>query len=315
MSAFRYVLHRLLPAALTMVALSIAVFAATEVLPGDAVGVVAGPNATPAQLARVRAELGLDRPAVDRYLEWAGGALHGDLGRSLIGGRPVADILGDSLPNSLLLAGVVYALLIPLALLLGVTAGLRPGSVQDRLISGATLLGVGVPEFLTAGLLLALLTHTLGLVPGVAVVPLGGSALDAPETLVLPVLTLLLLSLAATTRLIRAAVAGILAAPYLETARLNGIRGRRLVLRHILPNTLAPAVQVLATGAGGLLGGAVVVETVFNYPGLGSALTTAVTLRDVPTLQGVALLLCAITLLALLLGDVCTRLLTPWAAS
>lgn len=314
MSTLGYVLRRLLLAALTLVVLSVAVFTATEVLPGDAVGVVAGQHATPEQLVRIRSQLGLDRPAVQRYFEWAGAVLQGDLGRSLIGGRPVADILAESLPNSLLLAGAVYLLLVPLALLLGVTAGLRPGSARDKVISGATLLGVGMPEFLTAGLLLFLFTQVLDLVPGVAVVPFGGTALDAPETLILPALTLLVLGLAAATRLLRAAVADVLAAPYLETARLNGFRGARLVLRHILPNTVPPTIQVLATGVGGLLGGAVVVETVFNYPGLGSALTTAVTLRDVPTLQGVALVLCAATLLALILGDLCTRLLTPWAA-
>lgn len=311
----RFLIGRLLGAALVLGVLSVLIFSATEVLPGDAAGTLAGTDATVAERAAIRAELGLDRPAVERYREWAGAALRGDLGTAFVGGRPVTGVLADRLPNSLLLAGLALGVMVPVGIVLGLLAGLRAGRTADRVVSTAALVAVGVPEFLTAAVLVAVLAVGLGLVPEVSLVPLGGSPLDAPEILVLPVLSLIAVGLALATRLIRASAADVAASPYVEAARLNGVRGARLAVRHVLPNAVGPAVQVFAVLVGGLIGGAVVVETIFNYPGAGYELQQAVARRDVPVVQGVTLVLCAAALLALLLGDVVRRLIDPSAGA
>ncbi|MQA07846.1 MAG: ABC transporter permease subunit [Pseudonocardiaceae bacterium] len=300
----------------TLAVLSVVIFAGTELLPGDAVSAVAGQHASPAQRAEVRTQLGLDRPAPQRYLEWIGGALHGDLGPSYTGGRPVTDVITERLGNSVLLALAVYLLLIPLSLTLGTIAGLgsasgRRGRRADRVILVATVSMLGVPEFLTGGLLLAVFAVWLGWLPAVSIAPIGGSVLDDPQALLLPVASLLVVSLGAATRLVRAGVANVAGSPYLEAARLAGVRGPKLVLRHVLPAALGPATQVISIGLGTIVGGAVVVETLFDYPGIGNELQSAVAGRDVPLVQGIALTLAAVTLVALLLGDIVARALDP----
>ncbi|MFD7061491.1 ABC transporter permease [Streptomyces sp. NPDC059906] len=308
MNLLAFAARRLAGAAVLLVLLSAAVFAATAVLPGDAVSAVAGVDASEAQRAEVRAELGLDRPAVQRYADWAAGALRGDLGRGFVGERPVADVLATRLPNSLLLAGLTLALTAPLATLLGLWTGLR-GGVADRVVSTSAQILAAVPEFVVAALLVAVLAVWLEVLPRVSVIPLGGTPLDVPDALVLPVLTLGAVGLAVATRLLRASVADIAATPYCEAARLNGVRGVRLAVRHILPNAAGPAVQALTLTTGALVGSAVVVENVFDYPGIGRELQLAVAARDVPMVQGIATALVAVMLAVLLLGDVCARLL------
>jgi peptide/nickel transport system permease protein len=305
----RFLAGRLVAATATLAVLSALVFAATEVLPGDASGALAGVDATATQREQIRAELGLDRPAVVRYADWVGGVLHGDLGTAYVGGRPVADVLADRMPNSLLLAGAALLVMIPAALALGLLAGLRAGGGIDRAVSTASLVAAGAPEFLTAAVLVAVLATGFGLLPEVSLVPLGGSPLDDPVVLVLPTLTLVGVGLALATRMVRASAADVAAAPYVEAARLNGVRGVRLAVRHVLPNAVGPAVQVLATTIGGLVGGAVVVETFFGYPGIGFELQQAVLRRDIPVVQGLVLVLSAVSLGALLVGDVVRRLL------
>nr|WP_239106897.1 ABC transporter permease [Streptomyces rubrogriseus] len=300
--------RRLAGAVVLLVLLSAAVFAATAVLPGDAVSAVAGVDASAAQRAEVRAGLGLDRPAVQRYADWAAGAVRGDLGRGFVGERPVADVLATRLPNSLLLAALTLAVTAPLATLLGLWTGLR-GGVADRVVSTSAQILAAVPEFVVAALLVAVLAVWLDVLPRVSVIPLGGTPLDVPDALVLPVLTLSAVGLAVATRLLRASVADTAATPYCEAARLNGVRGVRLAVRHILPNAAGPAVQALTLTTGALVGSAVVVENVFDYPGIGRELQLAVAARDVPMVQGIATALVAVMLAVLVLGDVCARLL------
>ncbi|CAC17495.1 MULTISPECIES: ABC transporter permease [Streptomyces] len=308
MNLLAFAARRLAEAVVLLVLLSAAVFAATAVLPGDAVSAVAGVDASETQRAEVRAELGLDRPAVQRYADWAAGAVRGDLGRGFVGERPVADVLTTRLPNSLLLAGLTLAVTAPLATLLGLWTGLR-GGVADRVVSTSAQILAAVPEFVVAALLVAVLAVWLEVLPRVSVIPLGGTPLDVPDALVLPVLTLSAVGLAVATRLLRASVADTAARPYCEAARLNGVRGVRLAVRHILPNAAGPAVQALTLTTGALVGSAVVVENVFDYPGIGRELQLAVAARDVPMVQGIATALVAVMLAVLLLGDVCARLL------
>ncbi|WP_433339952.1 ABC transporter permease [Streptomyces sp. CA-253872] len=298
-------------AAVMLVLVTGLVFAATSVLPGDAVSAVAGADATPAERAAVRHGMGLDLPVAERYARWAGRAVRGDLGTGLVGHRPVGQVLGDRLPASLLLAGLTLLLVVPCATALGLWAGLRRGRAADRLVSLGALAAASVPEFVTAALLIAVFSAGLGLLPRVVLVPIGGSPLQAPGGLVLPVLALAGAGLATATRLVRAAVVEVDSAAYVEAARLDGVRGARLALRHVLPNALGPAVQGLALTAGGLVGGAVVIESVFDYPGIGRELQRAVAARDTPMVLGIATALAAVVLLVLLAGDVLARLLDP----
>lgn len=311
MSWGRFLLLRLGAGVLALTAVSALVFAATDVLPGDAAGVLSGADATDADRAALRAELGLDRPAHLRYLDWAGALLRGDLGTALVGGRPVSDLLADRLPHSALLAGLALLIVAPLSVVCGLTAGLRPGRAQDRVISTATLLGVALPEFVVASLLITVLASWLGLLPRVSLVPLGGGPLDAPQILVLPVLSTVAVGLAGATRLIRASAAEVAATPFIEAARLRGITGVRLAVRHVLPNAIGPAVQSLALVTAALTGGAVVIETIFNYPGIGYELQRAVANRDIPVVQGLTVVLAGIALLVLLTADVLTRAVDP----
>jgi peptide/nickel transport system permease protein len=307
-SLLAFASRRLAGAAVLLVLLSAAVFAATAVLPGDAVSAVAGVDASGARRAEVRAELGLDRPAAERYAAWAADALRGDLGRGFVGGRPVTEVLATRLPNSLLLAALTLAVTAPLATLLGLWTGLR-GGCADRLVSTGAQVLAAVPEFVVAALLVAVLAVGLGVFPPVSVIPLGGTPLDVPRALVLPVLTLSTVGLAVATRLLRVCVADVAATPYCEAARLGGVRGVRLAVRHILPNAAGPAVQALTLSTGALVGSAVVVENVFDYPGIGRELQLAVAARDVPMVQGITTALVAVLLVVLLLGDLGARLL------
>ncbi|WJK36340.1 ABC transporter permease [Solwaraspora sp. WMMA2065] len=305
------VARRTAAAVLVLAVLSVLIFTVTEVLPGDAVGVVAGADATTTDREELRRELGLDVDPVQRYVDWATAALRGDLGTGYVGRREVTEVLVDRLPNSLLLTTLAMALAVPLAVAVGLVAGMRAGRRTDRLLSTATLVAVGVPEFLVAALLVAVFAAGLGLLPEVSLVPLGGRPWDEPRILVLPVAALAVAALAAAARLLRASVAEIASAPYIEAARLRGVTGFRLAVRHVLPNAVAPAVQVTAVMFAGLIGGAVVVETLFNYPGIGYELQQAVANRDVPMVQGLALATCATALVLLLLGDLAQLALNP----
>jgi peptide/nickel transport system permease protein len=304
------VITRLAGVAGLLVLLSVLVFVGVDILPGDPVTSRLGATATPERIADARARAGLDRPLVERYLDWAGGLLRGDLGTSA-SGRAVTEVLSDRVANSALLAGLTLALLVPLSLTLGTWAGLRAGRRGDRLVTTTSLLFVAVPEFVTAGALVLVFAIGLGWLPAVSLVPAGTSPLAVPEVLVLPVTSLLLLGLAYAVRVIRAATAAAARAPHVEFARLNGA-GRGEVLRHaVLPAVLPVAVQVwLVTGVG-LVGGAVLVESVFGYPGIGALLVSAVQTGDLPVVQALTVLLGAAMLMALVAADVVVRLSTP----
>ncbi len=297
-------------AALTLVALSALILVATEALPGDAANVIAGPNATDVQREQIRQELGLDRPLPQRYVEWIGGAVRGDLGDAYVGGAPVREIIERRLGNSLILAGLAAGVLIPLALLAGTIAGMRAGEGAERGISLTALVAFSVPEFVTGSVLIAVFAGAMGWFPPVVLLPFGGGPLDAPRSLVLPVLTLVIVAFGFATRIITASVADVTESPYVEAARLNGVTGWRLACFHVLPNALAPAMQAFGLVVGALVGAAVVTEGLFNYPGIGAALTTAVAARDIPLVQGISLTLAAIALGALVVADLLETTLT-----
>lgn len=312
----RYTARRVGAAVLTLLALSVLVFAATSVLPGDAASVILGRQATPEALAALRADLGTDQPAALQYLTWLGGLLHGDLGTSAaasVAGSPadVWSVVGDELANSAILAVVAIVPVIIVSVLLGVLSALRAGRWLDHTISTATMLPASLPEFVLGSLLLGVFFAWLGLLPPVSLVLPGGSPLDHPSVLVLPTLTVVGVVLGPAIRMIRAGTVEALAANTVGVARLNGIGERRVVLRYALRNALAPSVQVFALIAQYLIGGLLIVEYLFGYPGIGKELVDAVTSHDNTVVRSVTMLLATAFVAITILADVAVMLLVP----
>lgn len=306
-----YVLRRLGVGLLLLIAVSVVVFWGTQVLPGDAAAAVLGRSATPEAIENLRQELGLDRPLVVQYLDWASGLIRGDLGAAIGSGQPVVDYIRPRLINTAILGAIAFVIMIPLSLALGVWSALRQDRAADQAIGGVSLAFIAIPEFVTGTLLIALLAVYLGLLPPVSLVTGGRSPLETPEILVLPALTLLLAGSAFIIRMVRAGVIQVLESEFVAMARLNGLPERRVVLRHVLPNSLAPTVQVIALTALWLVGGVVLVETVFQYPGLGQGLVEAVRSRDIPTVQGIAMLVAALYIVINIAADVVVAFLIP----
>ncbi|MGW3070635.1 ABC transporter permease, partial [Streptomyces sp. NPDC001130] len=255
--------------------------------------------------------LGLNRPAWERYGDWLWSALHGDLGRSYATGEPVSSLITERAGNSLILGLVAAALLVPSAVGLGLWAGLRAGRTADRLVSTGTLALVSLPEFVIGTLLIQILAVGTGWLPAVSVPPTGQGPLSQPQILVLPVLTLLSVCLAQNVRLVRAGVTEAAASDAVRTARLGGVPEHRVVLRWVLPAALVPAIPVLARYLAYLLGGTLVAETLFGYPGLAAALVNATAARDAPVVLGVGMLVAVVTVTLNLLADVLAAALNP----
>ena len=296
---------------LTLWIVSLLVFSATALLPGDAAQAVLGPAATPQAVAGLRAALHLNQPGWLRYLIWLGGLLHGDLGRSLVNHLPVSDLVGSRLPSSLLLAALTTALSVPLALTVGITAAVRRGSLYDR-VSGLLIVGiVSVPEFLVATLAVLLFAVKLHWLPALASIRDVHTATQMLRSLAMPVLSLSFVVMAQMARMCRAALINTLDASYVEMARLKGAGPARIVLRHALPNALGPIVNAMALSLAFLLGGAIIIETIFNYPGLAKLMVDAVATRDMPVVQACAMIFCAGYLLLTTLADIVATLSNP----
>lgn len=304
-------MRRLLAGILLLVLVSVLIFVGTQVLPGDAASAILGRDATPGALSELRAELRLDRPVTTQYFDWLAGLLHGDLGVSLAANEPVSQFIDDRARNTLILALLAFALIIPLSLVLGVIAGINPERRVDHLISSVTLGAIALPEFVTGTLLATLFAVSLSLLPPISLVAAGSSPLSSPSVLVLPVVTLLLAGLAYNVRMVRAGVAQVMESEYVQAARLNGLSERRIIRRHVLPNALAPSIQVFALTVQWLIGGVVVVETVFQYPGIGQGLVEAVNVRDIPVVQAVAIMIAALYIVINIVADILVVLLIP----
>ena len=313
MSGLRsFVVRRLLLGALQTVAVVLLVFALTEALPGDAAVALAGDQPDPARVAAIREAMRLDRPAWERLADWAAGLLHGDLGTSLVSGRPVSQYLADGFGPTLLLATLTVALLVPAGFGLGVLAARYAGRAADRLISSVTLAVYAVPEFALGVLLVTVFALRLGWLPPTAV-GYGTDLLAHPAALVLPVLVLLSRPVCSLVRLVRAGMIDALASPHVAQARRYGVSGARLRYTHALPGALAPAAQQLARTVDWLLCGVVVVEALFVIPGLGTVLLGAVAERDVPVVQGLAVVFGVLTVVLNLGADLVSHRLAPRA--
>ncbi|WP_328676793.1 ABC transporter permease [Streptomyces sp. NBC_00322] len=284
-----WVARRLLLGVAQTAAIVLLVFALTEALPGDAAVSLAGDQPDPERIAAIREAMHLDRPAYERLADWAAGLLHGDFGTSLASGRPVSTYIADGFGPTVLLAALTMVLLVPAGVGLGVLAARHEGRLVDRLVSSVTLGVYAVPEFAFGVLLVTVFALHLGWLPPTAV-GYGTDLLAHPAALVLPVLVLLSRPVCSLARLVRAGMIDALASPYVAQARRYGISGVRIRYAHALPNAIAPAAQQLARTVDWLLCGVIVVEALYVIPGLGTVLMNAVAERDVPVVQGLAVI-------------------------
>ena len=296
--------QRIALALLSLLAVSMIVFAITSVLPGDAAQEQLGQDATPEALAALRAQMGLDVPAPQRYVRWLGGLLRGDLGVSSTARLPVSELIGSRLPNSLLLAAVTALFSVPIALTLGVAAAVWRGSWFDRAASAGAVAVVSVPEFLVATLAVLVFAVQLRWLPALSYVSDIESLGQLLRAFAMPVLTLCCVIVAQMMRMSRAAVIDQLEAPYIEMVRLKGASPLRIVLAHALPNAVGPIANAVALSLSFLLGGVIIVETIFNYPGVAKLMVDGVTQRDMPLVQACAMLFCAGYLILVTTADI-----------
>ena len=262
-------------------------------------------------MAALRAQMGLNVPAPERYLKWLGGVVRGDLGQSVTTQMPVAELVGSRLPNSLLLAAVTALFSVPIALVFGIASAVWRGSWLDRIASSLSVAVVSVPEFLVATLAVLVFAVQLRWLPALSYVSDIESLGQMLRAFAMPVLTLCCVIVAQMMRMTRAAVIDQLDSPYVEMARLKGVSPIRIVLRHALPNAIGPIANAIALSLSYLLGGVVIVETIFNYPGIASLMVDAVTNRDMALVQACTMLFCAAYLGLVLLADLCAILSNP----
>jgi peptide/nickel transport system permease protein len=305
-----FIARRLGALAVVLAVVSVLVFAIVQLLPGDVATEILGTSATPEDLAALRLKLGLTRPAPVRYAEWIGGVVRGDWGVSLLYQMPVRPLVLEGLGRSAALAGLALLIAVPLSIGLGVVAALRRDRLLDHAISTLTLIALSLPEFVWGTLLILLLAYRFRVFPPSSMLDPQASLASQAARFVLPVLTLILALLAQMTRMTRASMIDALRQPFTEAARLRGLRPRRVVA-HALRNALLPTVGIVALNVGFLLGGIVIVETIFSYPGLGRLLVDSVNHRDVPMLQMATLVVASAYGLANLGADIVYAYLDP----
>jgi peptide/nickel transport system permease protein len=307
-----FIVRRVLLGVLVLFLVSVVVFAATQALPGDPALAILGRSATPQSLAALRRQLHLDQPVLSQYWSWIVGLLHGNLGRSLAAQEPVTTLLGPKLVNSGVLVLLAAVLSIPLSVAIGAWSALKREKVFDTTSSNLLLLLAALPEFVVALLLVIVFATTVThVLPAISTVPPGSQPWDNWEALVLPVLTLVIAVAPYVARVMRASMIEVLESDYIEMARLKGLTERTVLVRHALPNALGPVFQVIALNLAYLAGGIIVIEYVFNYSGIGSAIQDAVVNHDLPVVQALAMLIAALYVVLNLLADVATILVTP----
>ena len=303
-SLYKLLVQRLALGLLSLFAVSVIIFLAVGMLPGDVAEAMLGQAATPQTVAALRAQLGLDVPALTRFGHWAWQLLHGDLGLSLANQRPIAELIAARLGNTFTLALLAALVSVPVALVLGMLAALYRNSWFDRLLNTSALSAVSFPEFFVAYILILVFAVKLNWLPSISNLAPGAGMGEVLERSLLPVLTLSLVVIAQMMRMTRAALINLLASPYIEMARLKGISPARIIVHHALPNALAPIINVVALNLAYLVVGVVVVEVVFVYPGLGQLLVDSVAKRDIPVVQACSLIFAATYILLNTTADV-----------
>jgi len=307
----RLVVSRLGSGTLTLLIVSLVIFTITALLPGDAAQALLGQEATPETVAALRAKFGLDQPAHLRYIHWLAGLVTGDPGNSLVNGMPVAELISGRLPNTLKLAAIAALAAVPLALTIGILSAMFRGSLFDRTMNMAAVSAVSVPEFLIATLAVLLFAVHLQWLPALSHVSEIHSFGDMLRAYTMPVLTLCCGLVAQMARMTRAAVIDQLSSPYVEMAILKGARPVRVVLSHALPNAVGPIANAVALSLSYLLGGVIIVESIFHYPGIATLMLDAVATRDMPLVQACAMLFCLGYMVLVLVADVSAIVSNP----
>jgi peptide/nickel transport system permease protein len=312
-----FLIRRVGTGLVTLLIATILIFLATNALPGDVSEVVLGKHASPQLVASLDKQLGLDQSLPARYVDWLGGLLKGDLGQSaaqLANGAtsaPVSKLIGAPLVNSAVLAIGTILFLIPLSLLAGTLAAVRAGRPSDYAVSYSSLILGSLPEFVLGTFLILIFFSQLHWLQPIASVPPGTSPLDNVKALILPIMTLLGVAMAFCARQVRAGVIEALRQDYVKMARLSGLPEQRVLRRYALRNAIAPSIQTFAQAVQYLFGGIIVVEALFGYPGVGSLLVQAVSLRDVSEVQAITVVLAAVYIAINILADLLVVLLVP----
>jgi len=321
-NVLKIILQRLALGLLTLLVVSIVIFIAVNLLPGDFAELILGQAATPESVASIRRDLGLDQSMVTRYFSWLGGMVTGDLGTSFAqlnfqtnlggtGGKTVAEQIAPRFANTMFLASVTAMIAVPLAVTLGILAALYRNTVFDRVANIATLSSISSPEFFMAYILILFLAVLNPIFPSLSNIYEGMTFGEKLEKTMLPALTLTLVVTAHMMRMTRAAIISLLASPYIEMARLKGISPMRVIVKHALPNALAPIINVIALNLAYLITGVVVVEVVFVYPGIGQLFVDSVKIRDIPVVQACCLIFAAAYILLNLMADILSILSNP----
>ena len=307
----RLFLQRIVSGLFTLVFVSGIVFVAVEALPGDACTAYLGRLASGQRLQNCRDDFRIERPALTRYAEWTLGALKGDLGISLKRNKPISDIVGNRLRNTLILGLSATLIGVPLAIFLGVIAGLWRDRPPDLWVSMLAIIAMTVPEFVTATLLILVFSIWLGWLPGIVTTPPDAPLFEFLSDIILPVASLALVMTAHILRMVRTSVINVMGSDYIQMAILKGVPYWRMVFRHVLPNALLPTINLVALTIAWLLGGVVVIEVVFNYPGLGRLTIDAISDRDLALVQAIALLLATVYIGLNLFADLLTLVVNP----
>lgn len=307
----RLIGRRLLLMIPTLILASMLIFALAEVLPGDVGRSILGPYATEEQVQILNEKLGADRPIVVRYVSWAGGFVTGDWGESALQKVPVRPLVLEAFGNSLILAGFALVLIVPTSILLGVFSGLRKDSVLDRTITVSTLSMTVIPEFVSGVVLLYVFAVWLKWLPVTALPPDGSPFYTRLYYLILPAIPLMFLELGYIARMARVGTVQVLSMPYIRTAVLKGLPRRRVIFGHVLRNAMVPTVTVIGSQVGWLIGGLVVIEVLFVYPGVGKLMVDAALTHDVPLLEASVLMVAIVYMLANLIADIIVALLNP----
>lgn len=307
----RLCVQRLIATVPLVIIASIVIFGLVHLMPGDPAQTIAGDSASEAQVEAIRVQLGLDRPVITQYAEWAWRAATGDLGTSLFGGVRVADAITVRLPVTLSLTLAATAVALVIGISAGITSALRPGSIIDRLVTAAASLGLSVPNFWFGLVLVLVFALGLGWFPATGYVPLGQDPVGWARSIALPAIALGTSGASGLARQTRGAMVDVLQRPFIQSAQAKGLPTRVVVGKHGLKNAAIPVVTVLGLQLTSLLAGSIIVEQVFALPGLGQLAITAVNRRDIPTIQGIVLVTTLLVALTNLLVDICYGWLNP----
>ena len=307
----RLIVRRLALGILTLLAISLLITVGVEALSGDVCTAMMGQMASEDKVAACHRALNLDRPVHLRYIEWLINFAQGDMGKALTNHRDVVDVIGNRVGNTFFLAIAAALIAIPISLVLGVLAALYRNSFLDRSISMITLSGISVPDFFIAYILMAIFAVSYGFFPAISNIDDSMSLAERITASALPVLTLTLAVSAHMMRMTRASIVSLMASPYIEMAKLKGIKPSRIIVFHALPNAWSPIIQVIMLNLAWLVVGVVIVEVVFVYPGLGALMIDAVFLRDLPTVRATAMIFATVYVILNLLADILSMMSNP----